>query len=160
MLLGPVIGVTLFFVVISLEQRGRWEQFDTPPGEIVVLVAADEDQVVVETATGTLYEVYCQTEEPEDICWKELEPPVESFDLPCDDETLLPPPGPVRDQIEFCLRHENLSLNRYALLEDGTLWRWKVLIYPLGQVVRLFQATVISIVIGAAIGAVILVIRG
>jgi hypothetical protein len=160
MVLGLAIGLTLFYVVIYLEQRGRWEQLDTPPGEIMKLVAADEDQVIVETAVGTLYEVYCQAKEPEEICWEEVEPPVDAFSWPCDDEILLPPPGPVRDEIEFCIQHEYLSLNRYALLEDGTLWRWEVFIYPLGQVGRLFQTIVISAILGAVAGVIILVIRG
>jgi hypothetical protein len=159
-LLGLIIGVALLVGLLLVEQRGRWERFDLPPGEIVSLAAADENQVVVLTADGLFYEVYCRAKAPEDICWEQVEPPEEFSPLPCDDaETLLPPPGLVRDQVDFCMRHEFLDLNRYALLEDGTLWRWHVFIYPLGQVARLFQAAVLGTLGGAVIGIVIVVMK-
>lgn len=31
---------------------------------------------------------------------------------------------------------EYITLTRYALLEDNTLWRWEILISPLGEVAR------------------------
>ena len=158
-LFGLVIGVVLFYLVTLTEQRGTWQQLDTPP-HVERLVAADQDQVNVETADSTLYTVHCRAEEPGEFCWQETEQLVDVINWPCDGVILPPAPGPVRDQIESCVKYEVIILTQYALLDDGTLWRWEYFVYPLGQVARLAQTVIISTILGAIVGIVILVGRG
>ena len=159
-LLGLAIGMTYIYVLTIIERRGAWEQLSTPPGEMVRLVAADPDYVVVETAEGAIYRVYCYAKDPVERCWKETELPVDALDWPCDDEFLLPPPGPVRDHIENCFEAPHYYiLTQYALLEDGTLWSWTVGIYPLGQAARFIWSLIISPILGLIVGIIILVNR-
>jgi hypothetical protein len=49
----------VFYVLAFAEKKGRWEQLETPFGNVVRLVAGDIDHVVVETDRGTTYEVQC-----------------------------------------------------------------------------------------------------
>jgi len=123
-------------------------------------VAAGSNHVVVETAGETAYRVYCYTEDPAERCWRAVELPADTFDWPYDDdEFLLPPPGRVRDHIERCVRTQIINLTQYALLEDGTLWRWNVGIYSLGEAARLIWTLIISPILGLIVGIIIVVNR-
>jgi hypothetical protein len=159
-ILSVIVGAGLFIVVLLVEQRGVWRQLDTPPGEVTRLLTADEDVVYVETADGTVYRVMCRAKGPDDICWEETEAPPDDLVLPCTHQELPPPPGPTRDHIETCFEYEYYILAQYALLEDGTLWRWNAGIYPLGQVARLFRTVIGSAVLGVIAGIGILYWRG
>ncbi len=158
-ILTVIVGAGLIIVVLLVEQRGMWRQLDTPPGEVTRLLTADEDVVYVETADGTVYRVMCRAKGPDDICWEETEAPPGDLVLPCTHQELPPPPGPAKDHIETCIEYEFYILTQYALLEDGTLWRWNVGIYPLGQVARLFRTVVGSAVLGVIAGIGILYLR-
>ena len=157
-LLGFVLGVALFTVVLLIQQSGSWQRYDTPPGDLVRLLAADEYGVVVQTADGTTYEVFCRAGDLDEICWEEVDPPEENFDGNyCQDETFPSVGGRVRDHIETCIKYEYISLTQYVLLENGALWRWGVFINPLGQVAILVRGIIGSTIIGALAGIVIVV---
>ena len=115
---------------------------------------------MVQTADGATYEVFCRARDPYDICSKEIDPPGESFDEDyCQDETFPSVEGRVRDHIETCIMYEYISLTQYVLMENGTLWRWGVLINPLGQVAIFVRGIIGSTIIGALAGIVIVVDR-
>ncbi len=157
-LLGFVLGVALFLIVILIQQSGTWQRYDTPPGELVRLLAADDYHVVVQTADGTAYEVFCRAKHPDDICWEAIEPPDENRDEDfCQDETFPSVEGRVRDHIETCILSESISLTQYVLMDNGALWRWGVFINPLGQVAVFVRGINGSTIIGDLVGIVIVV---
>ena len=152
-LLGLLIGLAVFLISNFIHQRGSWEALDTPPGSLRRLAAATSRHVIVETSDGTFYEVYCRAEYPDERCWERTgPPPAEPGPFACDDYRLPAAPGPVRDLIASCFRHEYIRLTQYALLEDGSLWRWEVTTNPLGQVASLFWSVVLGAVVGAIVG--------
>jgi hypothetical protein len=158
--LGVLLGIGGLVLVTAIEQRGRWQQWEIPPGEEVrELVTASEDYVVVATADGTLYEVACGAQAPDAFCWTEIDAAPEELVLPCEGEQLAPPPAGTAEQIATCLRYEFFILTQYALLEDGTLWRWQVEIYPLGQVVRGLWMVLGGLALGIVVGIIILSFR-
>ena len=152
-LVGLVLGLGVFLISEFIHQWGSWEELDTPPSSLLRLAAATDRHVIVETSDGTFYEVYCRATYPDERCWEKTGPPREaSISYACDDYWLPAPPGPVRDRLAFCLRHEYIRLTQYALLEDGSLWRWQVTTNPLGQVAGLFWSVVLGAVVGAIVG--------
>jgi len=156
-LLGFVIGVILFYVVTFIERRGSWEQLESPPGDILRIVAAEQYSAIVETGDNLLYEVYCRVENADDVCWEEVEDPIDVPNWSCDDDVFPQPPDQVRDQATFCFQHEYLVFTRYFLLKDGSLWRWEYAVYPLGQVVQLVRIVIVSTIAGAIVGVVLVV---
>jgi len=158
--LGFVLGAVLFVVVVLIQQAGTWQRYDTPPGDPVRLLAADEYGVVVETADGTTYEVYCRAGDPDEICWEEVDPPVEDHNSDfCQGESFPAVGGRVRDHIETCVLYEYISLTQYVLMENGALWRWGVEINPLGQVASLAWGVIACTIGGTLMGILFVVNR-
>jgi len=159
-MLALALGILLIYVITFLEERGRWEKLDTPPGDVIRLIAGDEGLVTVETANGDLYEIYCRTRDEEDYCVREVETP-RAGNPTCDQEefALAPPRDQVRQRLKTCFGHEYLLLTQYILREDGSLWRWNVSFFPYGQLARFFQITVFSIIIGIGAGIIIVTNR-
>jgi len=59
------------------------------------------------------------------------------------------------DRLLACFEYEYMIRTQYVLRDDGTLWRWKIEIYPYGQVARFIQIMALSLVIGLVAGIVI-----
>jgi hypothetical protein len=122
------------------------------------LLAADEYAVVVETADGTAYEVTCRTRDRYNICWEEIDPPVENHNSDhCQGESFPSVGGRMRDHIETCFLYEYISLTQYVLMENGALWRWGAEINPLGQVAFLAWGVIAFTFGGALVGLVFVV---
>ena len=158
-LLGFLLAFGLVMLVTFFERRGSWKRLDSPPGQVVRLLAADPDFVVVETASGDTYKVYCHTDDPLESCWRKTTWPTETYSFPCEGEDLRAPPRGTVDRLETCFLYEYITLTQYALLQDNTLWRWEVLIVPLGEVARMFWLTLCGTVAGLVAGILLLLNR-
>jgi membrane-associated protease RseP (regulator of RpoE activity) len=149
-----VIGIVVIYVLAFIEKKGHWEQFATPPGNVVRLVAGDIDHVVVKTDRGATYEVQCRTNE-EYPCLEEVDSPEDFYQSTCDREDFPEPKGNVRDRLLACEGYEYIIRAQYVLRDDGTLWRWKIEIFPYGQLARVFQIMALSLIVGLVAGVVI-----
>jgi membrane-associated protease RseP (regulator of RpoE activity) len=153
-LVALAIGIVLIYVLAFVERKGRWEQFATPPGNVVRLVAGDTDHVAVETDRGAIYEVQCRTNK-DYTCVEEVDPPGDVEQLTCDPEDFPEPEGKVKDRLLACIEHEYIIRTQYVLRDDDTLWRWKIEIYPYGQLARVIQIMALSLIVGFISGIVI-----
>ncbi len=153
------LGILLILLISFMEAQGKWERLDSPPGKIIHLITADEDHVVVETEAGRIFEVQCRTRDQDYPCVEEVVA-APSFDpLPCDIEDIPTPTGEVVQRMMSCFEYEYRIRSQYVLRPDGSLWRWRLEIYPYGQVVRAFQILAASIILGLATGVMILRFR-
>jgi hypothetical protein len=160
-LLALIIGVVLIYLMAFIEKRGRWERLALPPGDVVSLVAGDEDRVVVETDSGATYEVYCRTNDDEYYpCVQEVDTPGNVYHFNCDSEDFPSPTGQVKDRLLTCVEYEYMIRTQYVLHEDGTLWRWSIHIYPYGQLARFLKTITLSIVLGVVVGMILVASRG
>ena len=162
--MAPVLGVLIavggLLLVMTIEQHGRWQQWDVPAGiEVTDLVTASEGSVVVAAADGTLHQVSCASRHADDFCWTDLDAAPDEMLLPCEGQELAPPPARTKDLIATCFQYEYFILTQYALREDGTLWRWQVGIDPLGQVARAFWTALCGLAAGLTMGIAILWFR-
>lgn len=157
-LIALVIGIVVVYVVLFIEKRGRWEQLAAPPGEIVRLVTGDTDHVVVETASGSKYEIQCRTNK-EYPCLVGVEAPTDVHQYKCDSEDFPIPSGQVKDHLLTCIEYEYMIRAQYVLREDGSLWRWKVSIFPYGQVATFIGIMIVSIILGFFTGVYVVVSR-
>jgi membrane-associated protease RseP (regulator of RpoE activity) len=153
-LVALAIGIVVIYVLAFVEKKGRWEQFASPPGGIVRLVAGDIDHVVVETDRGATYSIQCRTNK-EYPCLEEVDSPEDVYQFTCDLEDFPEPKGQVRDRLLACFEYEYMIRTQYVLRDDGTLWRWKIEIYPYGQVARFIQIMGLSLIVGLIAGIVI-----
>ena len=153
-LVALAIGIVVVYVLAFVEKRGRWEQFATPPGNIVRLVAGDIDHVVVETDRGETYEVQCRTND-EYPCLEKVDAPEQVHQCTCDREDFPEPEGKIMDRLCACEGYEYIIRAQYVLRDDGSLWRWKIEIYPYGQVARFIQIMGLSLIVGVVAGIVI-----
>jgi hypothetical protein len=102
-----------------------------PPGTGVAVVSGDRLIVYVQTASGSIYECeHSGSRIPKD-CWHTAREPL-SIDKHAKTGTTVfegqvkPPPGPVVDTLEVTVWYGDSAFEtRYALLEDGTLWKWQ-----------------------------------
>jgi hypothetical protein len=153
-LVALAIGIVVFYVLAFVEKKGSWEQLATPPGDVVRLVAGDIDHVVVETDSGATYEVQCRTNK-EYPCLEEVDWSGNTYQSTCDLEDFPEPEGRVRDRLLACFEYEYMIRTQYVLRDDGTLWRWKIEIFPYGQVARFIQIMALSLIVGLLAGIVI-----
>ena len=144
-------------IVTFFERKGRWEQLESPPGDIQRIVSAEEDYVIVETSDNSLYKVYCQPEDADEICWEEIEGPIEVWDWPCESDLFPQPPNGVRDQVKYCIEYEYLVYSQYFLLEDGSLWRWQYAVNPFGQIIQFVRMVSVSTILGGIMGVILIV---
>lgn len=157
-LVAMAIGIIVIYVLAFVEKKGRWEQFATPPGDAVRLVGGDIDHVVVETDRGATYEVQCRTNK-EYPCLEEVDSPGDVYQSTCDLEDFPEPEGQVRDRLLACFDYEYMIRTQYVLRDDGTLWRWKIEIYPYGQLARFILIMGLSLIVGLVAGIVIVTNR-
>lgn len=154
--LGVLIAIALLFLIIAIQEYGRWQTWEIPPG-VTGLVTAGDGSVVVTTADGTLYEGWCGSLNPDDDCWREIDAPPEEVVFPCNGQELAPPPARTTDTITTCVSYEySRTLTRYALLEDGTLRRWQVVYSSLGSLVLGYRLVLGALVAGLVVGIAIL----
>jgi hypothetical protein len=158
-IIALAIGIIVVYVVAFIEKRGRWDQLATPPDDIARLVAGDVDFVVVETADGAAYEVYCRTNDEDYPCLQKVESPSSVYQYSCDNEDFPIPPGQIKDRLLTCIEYEYIVRTQYVLREDGTLWRWNVSLYPYGQLARFIQIITLSLILGISAGVTLLVLR-
>jgi len=134
----------------------RWQSLGSPPEKVVKIVAADVYSVYVQTAGGKTYS--CETWTYTSKCWVESEPPKRiERSGPC--YTITPaipaPPGKVIDRMETFICGEVSAEARYALTEEGKVWKWK---YEWGGLsLGLGYGTLTGVLVGFLIGIGILV---
>lgn len=158
-LLALALGILIFYALSYLGARGKWQQLDSPPGEVLRLVTADELSVIVETAEGRTFEIECRTANQDYACIREIESPTSLNTLPCKDEDVPSPTFVVKERLTSCFEYEYIIRAQYVLREDGSLWRWKLEIYPYGQVARFFQMLCLSLILGLVVGFSILYLK-
>jgi hypothetical protein len=59
------------------------------------------------------------------------------------------------DRLCACEGYEYIIRAQYVLRDDGTLWRWKIEIFPYCQLARVFQIMALSLILGLIAGIVI-----
>ena len=155
------IGVLVAYGVLILEKRGRWEQLATPPGQVVGLLAGEEEFVLVETAGGSTYEIFCPAGAEDYPCLRQVEAPdtFSESESTCDNQQFPQPSGQVEQRLLSCIEYEYFIWTQYVLRADGTVWRWQARVYPYGQVVRFLQIVILATVTGAFLGLLIVIFR-
>lgn len=126
--LGAVAGLLLMYAHL----RGHltfWQTLGQPPVPIRAFVPEHTGQLQVAVLAEDDKTYICQTSAQPD-CWNEVDlsaqPPL--FSEPCYTRPnfITPtPPGPLTSEITITFCHaETAALTQYALLQDGTVWRW------------------------------------
>ena len=139
-----------------------WELLGTPNGGAKEISYSSISIIYVIGENDTEYR--CQFVQGNGLCdWREDSSPDEPMDL---SECISPwpdipsPPGEVIDNSEhvFCYG-EGKSQTNYAVLTDGSVWRWEHGTSGIGQIAALFtivgMGTVIGILIGTALAIVL-----
>jgi len=83
---------------------------------------------------------------------EKVDPPGDVDSMRCDSQEFPPPTGQVQDRLLTCSGQEYIINTQYILREDGSLWQWKIEIYPYFQLARALGLFVLSIVVGLAAG--------
>jgi hypothetical protein len=127
-LLGAVAGLLLMYAHL----RGHltmWQALGQPPATISAFVPehTGQLQVTVLAEDGKAY--VCHTATQPD-CWEEIilevRPPLDSEPCMTRPNFITPtPPGLLKSEVTVTFCHaETAALTQYALLQDGTVWRW------------------------------------
>ena len=126
----PILGVALgfqFSVAWNTGSLARWERLPEPPARVEKFVGGSTSQVFIQAADGQIYACTLAGGE----CWAPADAPPDypSIDAACAEYPirydLSAPPGKVMDVLETQWCHfEAGEQTNYALLEDGSLWRW------------------------------------
>lgn len=126
--LGAVGGIGFF----ALESAGRlstWKSLGAPPDQPIEILASDTDAVYVATQAGRIYG--CQHRGAQTRCWFSVDqlPKLDSRsrrNAPVFEGQVPSPPGAVVSQLQVTRwGAEFADETRYALLADGTLWKWE-----------------------------------
>jgi len=134
LVLLPSLGLVTSFAYFMARQAGlvsRWRSMGSPPGTAVDVLSGDSSVVYVQTASGDIYECQHSGSRIAKDCWHTAREPL-SIDSHAKIGTnvyegqVRPPPGPVADALEVTVWYGDAAFEtRYALLEDGTLWKWQ-----------------------------------
>jgi hypothetical protein len=161
----PVLGLTgciIGLLMTGAMTRGlfaRWHPLGAPPDRPTSIVAADYTQIYVVTVHQLLFRYKAENqlqfgEAPAGTWSRAFNPQVEEFSK-CDYVAPMapPPPATAQDFIQFGYCPEPLIDVRYALLTDGSVWRFST---PDGLDVA-FTAIPIGVALGLVMGVVLAV---
>jgi hypothetical protein len=158
-IIAPIIGAILGYLLVTALMNGwfssRWQMIEKPPGERVHLVAHSEDNLWVQSDTGTIY-YNNDSSSCESGCWMEVpeipDDPFAELDkskVTKDDCAPSPPLGRVAERISECRRTAWVDYNStFVLRNDGNIYLWQAELYKEWSVVLLFS--------GICIGALVL----
>ena len=133
LVLLPCLGLACSLAYSTLRQAGdlsRWQSLGGPPEGGAEIVAGDPGVVYVRSKAGQVY----GCEPPQAVaggCWREAREPYQVdpkavYDSPVYQGEVEPPPGNVVDRLDVTIwQAEDAFEARYALLEDGTVWKWE-----------------------------------
>ncbi len=168
-ILLPCLGLLGSGAYLRARQTGtfsRWQSLGAPLDRAVDIVTGDPDVVYVRTATGTIYGcVHAEAYEPVN-CWIEAQEPLlidpeARFDQRLYAGEVKPPAGTVVDTLYVTVWYaEDAYETHYALLEDGTVWKWEydvggywsLLILVLGPLAGLAAGIAGSVVLWVSVG--------
>jgi hypothetical protein len=168
-ILLPCLGLLGSGAYLRARQAGafsRWQSLGAPPGRAVNIVTGDLDVVYVRTAAGVIHGcVRAEAYEPVN-CWGEAQEPLlidpeARFDERLYAGEVKPPAGTVVDTLSVAVWYaEDAYETHYALLEDGTVWKWEydtggywsLLILVLGPLAGLAAGIAVSVVLWVGVG--------
>lgn len=175
--LGVILGfmiVGIFVVLVSWQlldrmgwARGTWEPIASPPVEAVTLIARDTrlgtppayQMIYMEGEDGNFYTYQCQTVD-QNCTWQLVEtiPDTAFRDVTCP----IPPtprpapvlPNSIGTHIVYICGDLGYIQQNYAVLEDGTAWRWQEYRLPTFNITQAL-AIVVGLVLGIMLGAMV-----
>lgn len=163
LVLLPCLGLAGSAGYLKARQAGalaRWRPLGAPPDGGVDIATGDIGTVYVHTAAGSIYGCRHRGARGADDCWYEAQEPLSvdreaRFDKRLYQRKVEPPPGRVVDTLEVALwQAEDAFETRYALLEDGTVWKWE---YDVGGYLSLF-IIILGPLAGVGLGIAVVVI--
>jgi hypothetical protein len=170
LLLLPCLGLGGSVVYLRLWRAGtlsRWRRLEPLPARGVEFVAGTTTTVYVRADDGRLYGCRHRggIEVPRD-CWSEAQEPLK-LDLDRRSDQLVytgevkPPRGTVVDTLEVSEWYaESMSEARYALLQDGTVYKWEYDTGMYGSLIKLALGLGIGLVLGIVAVVILWVGRG
>ena len=133
--LGAVIGgyIGLRSAANNIHSQEDWRRLSVPPAQVVQILGFCERQLCVKTADGKQYQytaIDCN-QSANKSCWSEvtaaeIEPTIPHLSNPCMYEFQIPSPPPDTIQmlgVKACGSGGDYY-ESYALLEDGSVWKW------------------------------------
>jgi hypothetical protein len=158
MLAGGYVGS--WSAANSIQSHEDWRPLSMPPAQVVQLLGFCDRAICVETEDGRRYRyigIDCQQTSSED-CWREepaaeLESTIAHLYNPCMYEFQIPGPPPDTIQmlgVKACGSGGDYY-ESYALLEDGSVWKWDHSISdlaPLGILDGLILGVLLGLVVG------------
>ena len=165
----PCLGLVGSSVYLKARQAGalsRWRSLGTLPARGVELETGDIAVVYVRTAAGSIYGCRHKGTREERDCWFEAQEPLEvdreaTFDKRLYPREVEPPAGTVVDTLQVTVwRAEDAFETRYALLQDGTVYKWEydvgsywsLLILSFGPIAGLVSGVVVVAILWAGAG--------
>lgn len=159
------VGSVLYLRAQDSGALTRWRRLARPPEAAAEIAGGDLETVYVLSAAGQLYG--CGHRRTDDAleCWT----PVAA--LPDLDEDLLldapvfeaqtPPPGPARDSLTVSVQYADAAYEtRYALLEDGTVWKAELGSGAYLSLAQLCLGPVLGLIIGIVVVVVAALVWG
>ena len=147
-IIGAGLGVCQGIGYIT--QTNPWKSMGRPPALATKVLFADVSTVYVQTAAGQIYE----------CCWSPAQVPTTSTNRDCDPSRtepaplpIAPPPlpGTVVDRHEVAKIIESCEHVVYAVLDDGSVWRWQYSMSFLKEVMPFIDG-VMGFVAGLIVG--------
>jgi hypothetical protein len=138
----------------------------SPPGSAVDVLSGDRSVVYVKTASGSIYACEHHGARIDKDCWHLTNEPL-TIDSHAKIGTYVfegqvkSPPGPVVDTLDVTVwRGEDAFETRYALLEDGTVWKWQYDVGAYWTLGILLLGPAAGLVLGALLAVALLVREG
>ena len=161
LVLLPCLGLGGGIAFFNARQAGklsRWRSLGSPPSPGVEILTGDMGVVYLRTATDSIFGCeHRRMARPAENCWSETQEPVSidedaTFEDNLFHDEVVSPSGTVVDSLNVTVwRAEDTFETRYALLDDGTVWKWE---YDVGAYFSLFVLA-LGPVLGLALGLIV-----
>lgn len=162
MVVMPILGCIGGYLLGEVYGKGtysRWKSMPTPPTKAVEIIGGDPWNVYIMTEDGRTYVCHPDrpaTDQVADCTGEEVDTgQLDLVSLPCEPPLGFMPPNPPGNTVAridtYSCHFEVPTQGSYALLEDGSLWRWAWSTSTLGTLAR----AAISLVAGAIAGAIV-----
>ena len=133
----------------------RWQSLGSPPGGAIRILSIGQEfntkDIIVLTNNGKAY--HCCSNNA--VVWEETKKNQAQSRWGCGQLTVFPtksPPGKVVDCAELSNWEGSTNQTIFAVLEDGTVWRWHLWVYLLDPLIILFVCGPLAgLIIGTAL---------
>jgi hypothetical protein len=151
--LGAVIGgyIGVRKAANNMQSHEDWQRLSVPPAQAVQILGFCEGQLCVKTADGKQYQ----------CCWSEvtaveIEPTIPQLSNPCmyEFQILAPPPDTIQMLGVKACGSGGDYYQSYALLEDGSVWKWDHSISDLAPL-RVIDGLIFGVPLGLFAGLLI-----